>query len=166
MGIQTTDMRDGVEVVRRRKSGRVNIYKLTAALAQLMSYLTTLWAVEWVWTDGQPLQRYAVALIIEAVLTAMKLTLFDGTESNDGIGWAGMLIDVLTNTGGAIVRAGAVVTFPPIAILLSVIGVYAGAVSTLVVVGGHAISYGGAVAALAGGILLAVAPHGLWKRGG
>lgn len=150
---------------RRRGIGQMNIYKLTAGLAQLMSYLTTLWAVEWVWSDGQPLHRYVAAFAIELLLTAMKLTLFDGKGSNDGIGWSGMVIDVITNTGGAIMRAGMLITWAPIAILLSVIGVYDWAISVMATTNGHAITNGGAIIAVIGGILLAVAPHYLWRRG-
>jgi hypothetical protein len=168
MAVQSFDM-DGEDVIKKPKSRRassLNIYKTTAVIAQLLSYLTTLWFVEWVWPDGQPMHRYAVALVIEALLVAMKFTLFDGSGDNDGIGWAGFVIDALTNLGGALPRASAVVTFPAFAILLQVSGLYAGATTTMATIQGNAITYGGLAVGLVSAILLAVAPHKLWKRGG
>lgn len=162
MAVQSGPLEGGVRIRRKRS---LNIYKVTAAIAQLLSYLTTLWFVEWVWSDGQPMHRYAVALLIEAVLTAMKLTLLDGSGENDGIGWAGFVIDALTNLGGALPRASAVVTFPAFAIVLQLIGLYTGATTTLATIQGNAITYGGAVVALISAIILAVLPHQLWNRG-
>lgn len=166
MSVQTTDMRNGQEVKPARKASGANIFKLTAAIAQLLSFLTTLWCVEWIWSDGQPLHRYAAALVIEITLVAMKLTLFNGSGRDDAVGWSGMVIDVILNTGGALPRASLLMTFPPIAVLLQIIGLYTGATYPLATIQEITISHGGGVTALLGGILLAVAPHYLWKRGG
>lgn len=161
MAVRSEPLEGGVRI--RRRSG-MNLYKIAAAVAQLLSYLTTLWGVEWVWPDGQPMYRYVVALLIEVSLLAMKKALFDGDGENDAVGWAGFVIDSITNLGGALPRASLVVTFPPFAVVLQAVGLYRGATATMAVVQ-HPISYGGFIIAIIGAILLAVAPHKLWQRG-
>lgn len=151
MSVTTADLKDGAPVKGRKPSTR----KALAAVAQAASYMTTLWAVQWVWDDGSLAAQIVAALVVEAVLVGMKSALFDKGSGNDGIGWAGFVIDALTNLGGILPRAGKVLTWPPIATLLGLLGLSAADTTVQ--------SVGGLIIAGAAAILLSVLPHRLWR---
>lgn len=140
--------------------------RIAAVVAGLMSLLTTVWAVEWIWVEGDNLYRWGVAVLFEALLIAFKSSLFNGSAKDDSLGWAGFIIDGVINAGGIVSRTGRVLTFPPIAALLTATGLMAPLSAQMAVLNGVPISWGGFILALIGGILLSVAPHFLWKRGG
>ena len=98
--------------------------------------------------------QFIAAVVVEAVLVAMKSALFDKGGGNDGIGWAGFVIDALTNLGGILPRAGKVLTWPPVATLLGLLGMSAADPTVQ--------SLGGLIIALAAAILLSVLPHRRW----
>lgn len=87
----------------------------------------------------------------------MKRLLFDKDSRNDGIGWAGLILDSFTNMGGILPKAGRVLTFPPVAALLLLFKVDPAAERTQLV--GSIV-----IAAIAGG-LLSIAPIRLWRAG-
>lgn len=131
---------------------KVNWSKVGAAGAQFLSWLTTFWAVQWVWPEGQLLWQVVVAAALEALLVVMKTQLFNGGRPE--VGWVGLAIDAIINTGGLLPRAGRVLTFPPIAAILSMVGLNMRDANTITI--------GGFILALAGGILLSALPHRLW----
>lgn len=140
--------------------------RIAAVVAGLMSLLTTVWAVEWIWPEGEALHRWVIAGVFEALLIAFKSSLFNGSAKDDSLGWAGFIIDGVINAGGIVSRTGRILTFPPIAALLTAVGLMGPASTQMAVLNGVAISWGGFILALIGGILLSVAPHFLWERGG
>jgi hypothetical protein len=134
------------------RTTRVNWNKAGAVAAQIISWLTTLWAVQWVWPEGAFVWQGAVAVALEALLVVMKVQLFNGGRPE--VGWVGLGIDSVINTGGLLPRTGRVITFPPIAALLTFAGLNPNDPMTILV--------GGFLLALAGGILLSALPHRLW----
>lgn len=146
-----------------KKTRTLPLSKIGAVIAQGLSYVTTLWLIEWVWVDGDWGMRVLVALLLEVSFVALKESLFVG-HGDDRLGWIGFLVDAIINMGGALPRAGAVITFPPLAVILSIAGVYERAQSTMATLEGVPVSWGGFLVALISGIILSVAPHYLWKR--
>lgn len=131
------------------------IRRIIAVVAQLASYMTTLWAVQWVWNDGLLHYQVLAAVVVEVVLVGMKSALWGKRNGDHTIGWAGFVIDTATNVGGILPRAGRLLTWPPVATLLGVFSVNSAepAVQTA----------GGFTLALLFGILLSVLPHRLWR---
>lgn len=144
--------------------GAVVVYRVVAVLASVFSLLTTVWAVEWVWPDGNPLHRWLAAGLVELIFFALKLTLFNGSSADDSLGWIGFILDTITNMGGILPRASAVITFPPFALVFSLFTVYDELTSQAARVNGAAITWGGIPVALIGAVILSVAPFYLWKR--
>jgi hypothetical protein len=138
----------------RRGTGYFNGYRLGAWATHGASWLTTYWLCEWV---GQPATDagyaivVAVALIIEFfILHKMKNLLFDDQAHNDGVGWAGFIIDAIVNAGGAFPRMGRLAAWPPLAALVGAFGL-----DTTQGSGNTILAF---VLALAGGIILSVLP--------
>lgn len=146
-------------------SSAIPFNKIMAAAAQLLSLLTTLWFVEWVWPTGQWPARLVVALVAEGILFALKSSLFRG-DDNPGMSWTGFIIDSILNMGGVLPVTSRMITFPPIAAVLGATQVLPLASGTMATMSGNAVSYGGFILAIIGGILLSVAPHYLWTHGG
>lgn len=143
---------------------RYNAVHGAAIIAHGLSYMTTLWFVQWVWPAGDLVGQSAVACTLEALLFGMKSALWNGAEGDDGVGFAGVAIDGLINAGGLLPQAGAILTFPPIAIVLSLVKIRTDQLTTIATLpGGHELSAAGLVTAVLGGILLSAAPHRLWR---
>ncbi len=134
--------------------------KIGAIIAGIISWITTYWCVIWI-MEPTPETGYTmaigVAIIAEIILTLMKRCLFNKDRSDDGIGWAGLIVDAVINAGGILPRAAKLLTFPPIAAILTVVGVNASSPSVQ--------NIGGFIIAIAAGALLSVLPHRLWKSG-
>jgi len=134
--------------------------KIGAIVTAIISWVTTYWCVLWI-MEPTPEQGYTMAIgvsiVVELVLTLMKRCLFNKDKSDDGIGWAGLIVDAVINAGGILPRAGKFLTFPPIAAILTVAGIDA----TLPKVN----SIGAFIVAMIAGALLSVLPHRLWKSG-
>jgi hypothetical protein len=151
MAVTSKPMRDGMSF---------NPGKVGALIAAVISWVTTYWCVLWIMQPGAgesmtiPL---AVSIVAELILTLMKRCLFNADRSDDGIGWAGLVVDAIINAGGILPRAGRLLTFPPVATILSVFGVSA-ADATVNNVGAFII-------AIVAGALLSVLPHRLWHSG-
>ncbi len=138
---------------------RVNGYKISAVVAQIISWLTTFWCVEWIMEpkpDGYPVV-ILVSVLAEFFLVMMKRCLFNTNHHDDAIGWFGLVIDAVINAGGILPKAGRLLTFPPVAAILFVFGVNAADK------GANAI--GAFILAIIGGALLSVLPHRLWRAG-
>jgi hypothetical protein len=134
--------------------------KVGALLTACISWLTTYWCVVWV-MEPKPDTGYTavivVSVIVEIILTLMKRCLFNADKSDDGIGWAGLIVDAVINAGGILPRAGRLLTFPPIAAILTVVGIDATKPEIN--------SIGAFILAIIAGALLSVLPHRLWKSG-
>jgi len=134
--------------------------KIGALITAAISWLTTYWCVLWV-MEPTPEAGYTLAIgvsiVAEVVLTLMKRCLFNADRSDDGIGWAGLIVDAVINAGGILPRAGKLLTFPPIAAILVAVGVNANDPKIN--------SIGAFLVAIAAGALLSVLPHRLWKSG-
>jgi len=132
--------------------------KVGALITAAISWMTTYWCVLWIMEpkDGYAL-AIGVSIVAEIVLTLMKRCLFNADRSDDGIGWAGLVVDAIINAGGILPRAGRLLTFPPIAAILTVVGVDTNIPSIN--------SAGAFIIAILAGALLSVLPHRLWKSG-
>lgn len=134
--------------------------KIGALITACVSWLTTYWCVLWI-MEPTPETGYTMAIVVsiiaEIILTLMKRCLFNADRSDDGIGWAGLIVDAVINAGGILPRAGKLLTFPPIAAILTVVGVNAADPKVN--------SIGAFIVAIAAGALLSVLPHRLWKSG-
>lgn len=134
--------------------------KIGAAIAAGISWITTYWCVLWI-MEPKPEDGYALAIgvsiAVEIILTLMKRCLFNKDKSDDGIGWAGLIVDAVINAGGILPRAGRLLTFPPIAAILTVAGINT--------VDPKVNSIGAFILAIIAGALLSVLPHRLWKSG-
>jgi hypothetical protein len=138
----------------------INYNKLGAIIAQALSWLTTYWLVEWIAepkTDKDRAIAVALATVIELLFILMKRLLFDKNSKNDGIGWAGLILDSLTNMGGILPKAGRLLTFPPIAALLLLFSINPKAEQTQLI--------GSFIISAIAGVLLAIAPIRLWRAG-
>jgi hypothetical protein len=141
-----------------------------SVIAYAMSYVTTLWAVQWV-TPGWRLQDQSVAaVLVEYLFFALKTSLSFGVG---GVGWVGVALDSVTNMGGILPAAPRVLSWPPIAIVVALVRSLLGklgvptpndAVLDTFTVGGAplVVTYGGLSVSLAGGILLSAAGHRMW----
>lgn len=134
--------------------------KIGALIAAIISWITTYWCVLWI-MEPKPEQGYTMAILIsivaEIILTLMKRCLFNKDKSDDGIGWAGLIVDAVINAGGILPRAGKLLTFPPIAAILTVAGINSADPKIN--------SIGAFIVAMIAGALLSVLPHRLWKSG-
>lgn len=132
--------------------------KVGALITACVSWVTTYWCVLWIM---EPQDGYGmvigVSIVVEIILTLMKRCLFNDDRSDDSIGWAGLIVDAIINAGGILPRAGELLTFPPIAAILTVAGVNAADPKVN--------SIGAFIVAIAAGALLSVLPHRLWKSG-
>ena len=134
--------------------------KIGAVLTSIISWLTTYWCVLWIMqptADAGKALPFAVSIVAEIVLVLMKRCLFNGDRRDDTIGWAGFVIDAVINAGGILPRAGRLLTFPPIAAMLSAVG--------LDIADPRTNSIGAFAVAIIAGSLLSVLPHRLWKSG-
>ncbi len=138
---------------------KFNPGKIGALITAAISWLTTYWCVAWIMQPepGKYTLVIVVSIVTEIVLTLMKRCLFNNDHSDDGIGWAGIIVDTIINAGGILPRAGRLLTFPPIAAILAVVGVGADNPSVQ--------NIGGFIIAIIAGALLSVLPHRLWGSG-
>ncbi len=139
---------------KRRTGSYFHSYRLGAWATHAASWLTTYWLCEWV-GDPKTDEGRAVVIVISVILEffvlhKMKKLLFDEKKSNDGIGWAGFIIDSIVNAGGAFPKMGRLAAWPPLAALVSAFGVDTTKGS------GQAIA--AFVLALIGGIILSIIP--------
>lgn len=143
----------------KEKGIQFNPGKIGALITAAISWLTTYWCVVWIIQPeaGSYTIPIIVSIIAEIILTLMKRCLFNTDRSDDGIGWAGIIVDTIINAGGILPRAGRLLTFPPIAAILAVVGINASNTSVQ--------NIGGFILALIGGALLSVLPHRLWHSG-
>lgn len=134
--------------------------KVGALITAVVSWLTTYWCVLWVMQPA-PNDGYTVVIVVsviaELVLTLMKRCLFNTDKTDDGIGWAGLIVDAVINAGGILPRAGRLLTFPPIAAMLVAVGVDPASAQVNAV--------GAFIVAIIAGSLLSVLPHRLWHSG-
>lgn len=130
----------------------INWRKLVAIVAQIASWFTTLWFVQWIWADGPLPYQALIAVIAEALLAVLKERLFRGDDP--ALGWVGLLVDGIINAGGILPKACRIATFPPIA----AIGAAFGSVGACTVYSPLSVAL-----ALLGGALLSVLPHRLWR---
>lgn len=144
----------------RRDGVLFNPGKIGALITAVISWLTTYWCVLWIMQpapDASKTMPIVISIIAEIVLTLMKRCLFNSDRSDDGIGWAGLIVDAIINAGGILPRAGRLLTFPPIAAMLTVVGIDAARPTVN--------NVGAFVIALTAGALLSVLPHRLWHSG-
>jgi hypothetical protein len=138
-----------------------------AGILQLVSFFTTLWAVQWVWPEGQLNHQVFVGLIAEAALVGLKSLLFVGRRGDMVAGWVGFVIDAILNTGGLLPRADRLLTFGPIAAVLSLFGLNVADLPQAITITADGkpleVTIGGLLVALLSGALLSMLPHRLWK---
>jgi hypothetical protein len=155
---------------------RYTVLHAGAVIAHGLSYVTTLWAVQWCAPQLELRAAGVAAYVLEFLLFAMKSALTNSAKGDDGVGWAGVGIDAVINAGGLIPYAPAILTFPPIAVLLALVGwvfglagvslLWAGAPFVHLPYGAGTVPISLSVlnVGLAGGILLSAMPQRLWRR--
>jgi hypothetical protein len=108
-----------------------------------------------------------VGLIVEAALVGLKSLLFIGRRGDGVAGWAGFTIDAVLNTGGLLPRADRLLTFGPIAAVLSLFGLNVAELPKAVTAMADGkpleVTIGGLLVAILGGVLLSILPHRLWR---
>lgn len=159
---------------------RYNRLHGAAVIAHGLSFATTLWFIQWVWPGGDIRAQGCVAYVLEFFLFGLKSVLLNGEVSDDGIGWVGVGADAVINAGGILLRAGDILTFPPFAVVLALVGMLINGLLGLLTlpplppdwvittIQDVPITLGGLLFAIASGILLSAAPHRIWqaaKRG-
>lgn len=171
MSIKSLDLLDGVPV--RARASRYTVLHAGAVIAHALSYLTTLWFVQWLAPATDLRTAGAVAYGLEMLLFAFKRAL--KSRHGRGVGWAGVSADALINMGGLIPYAGRILSFPPVAVILALIGWIAGGVGVSLAWAGApfvVLPYGAdtigvslsvLLMALGGGILLSAGPAILWE---
>lgn len=137
-----------------RSAAPVPWRKVIAGVAQIASWFTTLWAVQWIWADGPLAYQVAIALVAEGVLTICKAQLFNGSDPI--LGWVGLAIDGIINTGGLLPKACRIYTFPPVAAVVAAFGGNPATCTTFAIPS--------VILALAFGLLLSAMPHRLWRN--
>lgn len=143
----------------RRRVQSISYARVGAAIAAFFSWLTTYWCLAWILSpDSDKAILVIVSVALEILLMCIKGLLFDASRRNDMLGWGGFIVDSLINAGGIIPGAGRLLTWPPIAALLSI--------ANLDTTSAASNTVGALVIALVGGALLSVAPHRLWRAGG
>jgi hypothetical protein len=130
----------------------VNGRKIIAVVAQVASWFTTFWAVQWIWADGPLAYQVGLAVVAECALIICKSQLFNGSDPT--LGWAGLAVDGIINTGGLLPKACKVLTFPPIAAIGAAFSANAVACTTF--------SVESVILALVFGLGLSALPHRLW----
>lgn len=126
--------------------------RVLAGAAQLASWATTFWFVQFVWPEGAAPYQALIAIAVEALFVVMKERLFRGDDPT--IGWVGFVLDAVVNAGGILPKSCRVLAFPPIAALLTAFGL-TGACQVY--------SVPSVAFALLCGALLSVLPHRLWR---
>ena len=149
---------------------RYTVLHAGAVIAHALSYLTTLWFVQWLTPDAELRTAGIIAYVLEMFLFALKRALHSGRGR--GVGWAGVFTDGLINMGGLIPWAPRILTFPPVAVVLALLGWATG--GALGVFGTPfvtlafgtqpvPISLSGLIVSLLGGMLLSAGPAQLWE---
>jgi lipid-A-disaccharide synthase-like uncharacterized protein len=140
---------------------------ILAGVLQGASFFTTLWAVQWIWPEGQLSHQVFVGFIAEAALVGLKSLLFVGRRGDGVAGWIGFVIDAILNTDGLLPRADRLLTFGPIAAVLSLFGLNVSGLPMAVTITADGkpleVTIGGLLVALLGGALLSILPHRLWR---
>lgn len=156
-----------------RAASDINWRRVVAAIVQAASYITSFWFVQWVWPEGPLVAQIPIALAVEILLVVLKERLFRGDDP--ALGWIGLAIDAVINTGGLLPRVCRLLTFPPIAALIAAANQAsaaqrasegtAQAAQTALVVATACTPFDGLsiLVGLIGGILLSVLPHRLWR---
>jgi len=141
--------------------------KLLALTLGFGSYLTTVWFVEWVWVEGGVLEIYLVAGVLELLFIGLKLFIFDGRRHSDVLGWVAILVDSLINAAGIMPRADRILSFPPITVILGLLGLGGRPpmVVTTVRLGDDTVfvTLGGFILSLTLGVILSWLPVRLWR---
>lgn len=149
-----------------------NVLHAGAVIAHGLSYLTTLWFVQWLAPEAQLRTAGVVAGILEMFLFALKRSL--RSKRSGAVGWTGVSADAVINMGGLLPWAPRIVSFPPFVIVAALVTYpltaagasfgWATAPFTMLPYGDGAIpiSLMGLIASLLGGILLSAGPAVLW----
>jgi hypothetical protein len=154
------------------RSRRYTTLHLGAVIAHGLSYLTTLWFVQWCWPAGDLFAQGVAGYVLEVLLFAFKVALWSNTPEGRGVGWTGVGLDGVINMGGLLPYAEKILTFPPIAAMLALLDVLLpfdlkqlGVPFAMIPFGPAPLPISASVliVALGGGILLSAGPQRLWR---
>jgi hypothetical protein len=132
----------------------VNPYKVGAAVAQALSFGTTLAFVGVLLVDMQPVVVFLIAGGLEGVLSLMKNAIFRSRRNSGAVGLSAFIFDGLLNAGGLFPLMQRIGDTPTGKMFTTWLGLQAGANATAAVV--LALVFGG---------LLSAAPWFLWRAG-
>lgn len=131
-----------------------NPYKIGAAIAQVLSFLTTLAFTRVLLSDMLPLSVFMIAVALEGVLSLMKNAIFRSRRNSGTVGASAFFFDGLLNAGGLFPLMQRVGDTPTGKMFTTWLGLEAGANTTAAVI--LALIFGG---------LLSAAPWFLWRAG-
>jgi hypothetical protein len=131
-----------------------NPYKIGAAVAQVLSFLTTLAFVRVLLRDMQPLSVFLIAAALEGVLSLMKNAIFRSRRNSGAVGVSAFCFDGVLNAGGLFPLMQRIGDTPTGQMFTTWLNLQAGASNTAAVI--LALVFGG---------LLSAAPWFLWRAG-
>src|SRR5262245_7120573 len=131
-----------------------NPYKIAAAVAELLSFATTLAFVRVVLSDTSPLSTFVIAAGLEGVLSLMKTALFRSRRNGGAVGLSAFFFDGLLNAGGLFPLMQRIGDTPTGKMFTAWLDLQPGANDTAAVI--LALVFGG---------LLSAAPWFLWQAG-
>jgi hypothetical protein len=131
-----------------------NPYKIGAAIAQVLSFLTTLSFVQVLLSDMQPLSVFLIAVALEGVLSLMKNAIFRSRRNSGLVGVSAFFFDGLLNAGGLFPLMQRIGDTPTGKMFTAWLNLQIGGNNTAAVI--LALVFGG---------LLSAAPWFLWRAG-
>lgn len=132
----------------------LNPYKIGAAVAQALSFGTTLAFVAVLLPDTSAIVVFSIALALEGVLSLMKNAIFRSKRNSGAVGLSAFVFDGLLNAGGLFPLMQRIGGTPTGKMFTAWLDLQAGANNTAAI-----------VLALVFGVLLSAAPWYLWRAG-
>jgi hypothetical protein len=143
-----------IRTVRDREPVRINLYRIGAVVAQVLSFLTTYAFIVAVLKGATGLTAFLVSVGVELLLSLAKSAMFKARARDGAVGWAAIGFDSLLNAGGLWPIAKNIGGTPTATMIAEWLGFSTDVSNTSAV-----------VIALALGFLLSILPWYLWRAG-
>lgn len=137
-----------------REPVRINLYRIGAVVAQILSFLTTYAFIAAVLQGATGLTVFLVGLGVELLLSLAKSAMFKASARDGAVGWAAIAFDSLLNAGGLWPISKNIGSTPTAKMIAEWLGLTTDVSGTAAV-----------VIALALGFLLSILPWYLWRAG-
>lgn len=137
-----------------REPIRINLYRIGAVIAQVLSFVTTYAFIVAVMKGATGLTIFLIAVGVELVLSLAKSAMFKGRARDGAVGWSAIGFDSLLNAGGLYPIAKNIGDTPSAKMLAEWLGLTTDVSATAAV-----------IIALVLGFLLSILPWYLWRAG-